>query len=382
MSLKVPFHLPLVGEDEKREVLESLESGWLTAGPKVKAFEAAFAEHVGARHAIAVSSCTAALHLALLGAGVGPGDEVLTTPLTFCATVNTILETGARPVLVDVDPRTLCMDPEAAARAITPRTRALLPVHYAGYPAPLGAFRDLATKHGLALVDDAAHALGTAVAGVPVGLGTLATCFSFYATKNLATGDGGMVTTDDDELAARLRKLALHGMSRDAWKRFTADGSWRYDVEMLGYKYNMTDPAAALGLAQLRRFQAMQERRLALAGVYDEAMEALGLVAPPRPDVEEGTHAWHLYVVRLVAGGWSFGRDRLIEELKARGIGTSVHYIPIHHHSFYQRELGVRPGDFPHCDAAADTMLSLPLYPRMSDDDQRLVLEALEACRA
>ncbi|MEB3237024.1 MAG: DegT/DnrJ/EryC1/StrS family aminotransferase [Candidatus Sericytochromatia bacterium] len=382
MTLKVPFHLPLVGEDEKREVLESLESGWLTAGPKVKAFEAAFAEHVGARHAIAVSSCTAALHLALLGAGVGPGDEVLTTPLTFCATVNTILETGARPVLVDVDLRTLCMDPEAAARAITPRTRAMLPVHYAGYPVPLAAFRELAERHGVALIDDAAHALGTFVADEPVGRGTLATCFSFYATKNLATGDGGMVTTEDDALATRLRKLALHGMSRDAWKRFTAEGSWRYDVEMLGYKYNLTDPAAALGLAQLRRFAAMQERRLELARVYDAALPDLGLVLPPRPEPGEGTHAWHLYVVRLEAGAWSIDRDRLIEELKVRGIGTSVHYIPIHHHSFYRSELGVAPGDFPHCDAAADTMLSLPLYPRMSDADQALVLEALEACRA
>ncbi|MEB3300228.1 MAG: DegT/DnrJ/EryC1/StrS aminotransferase family protein [Candidatus Sericytochromatia bacterium] len=381
MTLKVPFHLPWVGEDEKREVLEALDSGWLTAGPKVKAFEAAFAEVTGARHAVAVSSCTAALHLALLGAGVGPGDEVLTTPLTFCATVNTILETGARPVLVDVDPRTLCMDPEAAERALTPRTRALLPVHYAGYPAPLGAFRELAERHGLALIDDAAHALGTFVRGVPVGRGTLATCFSFYATKNLATGDGGMVTTEDDELAAKMRKLALHGMSRDAWKRFSADGSWRYDVELLGYKYNLTDPAAGLGLAQLRRFEDMQARRRMLAATYDARMADLGLIPPPRPDDPGDVHAWHLYVVRLEPGAWPQGRDQLIEELKVRGIGTSVHYIPIHHHSYYQAELGVRPGDFPHTDLAYVTMLSLPLYPRMTDDDQASVIEALVACR-
>jgi len=367
----IPYALPLIGDEEIQAVTEVLRSDWITTGPKTKLFEAVFSRFVDAPHGVALNSCTAALHLALLAAGVGPGDEVITTPLTFCATVNTILHVGATPVLADVDPVTLCLSPEAAEAKITPRTKAIIPVHYAGHPAEMDAFLALAETHGLALIEDAAHAVGTSYRGRKVGSIGDYTAFSFYATKNLTTAEGGMLTTPHEEAADRIRVLGLHGISRDAWKRYTAAGSWYYEVQEAGFKYNMTDMAAALGLAQLARFEAMQEVRKDYAARYNEAFGTLdALDLPPKADEANGdVHAWHLYVIRLNAEALTIDRDAFLDALKEEGIGTSVHFIPITHHPFYQRTLGVTPADTPVASAAYSRMLSLPLYPKMTPED-------------
>ncbi|MNR80313.1 UDP-4-amino-4-deoxy-L-arabinose--oxoglutarate aminotransferase [compost metagenome] len=367
----IPYALPLIGEEEIQAVTEVLRSDWITTGPKTKQFEADFAHFVDAPHAVALNSCTAALHLALLAAGVGPGDEVITTPLTFCATVNTILHVGATPVLADVDPVTLCLSPEAAAAKITPRTKAIIPVHYAGHPAEMDAFLALAQEHGLAIIEDAAHAVGTSYRGRKVGSIGDYTAFSFYATKNLTTAEGGMLTTPHAEAADRIRVMGLHGISRDAWKRYTAAGSWYYEVQEAGFKYNMTDMAAALGLAQMARFDAMQQVRRCYADRYNQAFAGLSaLELPPGADEAKGdVHAWHLYVIRLNPEALTIDRDAFLDALKEEGVGTSVHFIPITHHPFYQRTLGVSPTDTPVATAAYSRMLSLPLYPKMTPDD-------------
>lgn len=377
----IPYALPLIGDEEIQAVTEVLRSDWITTGPKTKLFEAEFARFVDAPHGVALNSCTAALHLALLAAGVGPGDEVITTPLTFCATVNTILHVGATPVLADVDPVTLCLSPEAAEAKITPRTKAIIPVHYAGHPAEMDAFLALAEAHGLAIIEDAAHAVGTSYRGRKVGSIGDYTAFSFYATKNLTTAEGGMLTTPHEEAADRIRVLGLHGISRDAWKRYTAAGSWYYEVQEAGFKYNMTDMAAALGLAQLSRFEAMQEVRKDYAARYNEAFGALdALDLPPKADEAKGdVHAWHLYVVRLKAEALTIDRDAFLDALKEEGIGTSVHFIPITHHPFYQRTLGVTPADTPVASAAYSRMLSLPLYPKMTPEDVSEVIRRTTA---
>ncbi|MBU6427493.1 MAG: DegT/DnrJ/EryC1/StrS aminotransferase family protein [Cyanobacteria bacterium REEB65] len=372
---QVPYALPLLGEEEIAQVVDALRSGWVTTGPKTAEFERRFAEYVAAPHAVALNSCTAALHLALLGAGVGPGDEVVTTPLTFCATVNTILHVGARPVLADVDPKTLCLSPEQAAAKLSDRTKAIVPVHYAGCPADMAAFVELARSKGLKTVEDAAHAIGTYSRDRRVGAIGDFTCFSFYATKNLTTGEGGMLTTADAEAASRLRQLGLHGMSRDAWKRYTNAGSWQYQVEAAGFKYNLTDIAAGLGLAQLDRFEAMQRVRESYVARYDAAFAEAGFELPAKSDLPGDRHSWHLYVLRIDPLQLAIDRGQFIEELKAVGVGTSVHFIPIHLHPFYQQELGVRPGDFPVVERAYSRMFSLPLYPKMTDDDVDYVIE-------
>lgn len=372
---QIPYALPLIGDEEIAQVVDSLRSGWITTGPKTREFEQRFARYVGASHAIGLNSCTAALHLALLAAGVGPGDEVVTTPLTFCATVNTILHVGARPVLADVDPQTLCLSPQSAQERMTGRTKVLLPVHYAGCPADLDAFVHLAADRKIKVVEDAAHAIGTMSRGRPVGAIGDYTCFSFYATKNLTTGEGGMLTTEDGEASDQLRKLGLHGMSRDAWKRYTNAGSWQYQVEAAGFKYNLTDIAAGLGLAQLDRFEAMQEVRLRYVRRYNEAFCDAGFELPADSTLPGDRHSWHLYVLRLDPLKLTLERGQFIEELKDRGVGTSVHFIPIHLHPFYQQELGVRPGDFPVTERAYSRMVSLPLYPKMTESDVDYVIE-------
>ncbi|MBI6546132.1 MAG: DegT/DnrJ/EryC1/StrS family aminotransferase [Cyanobacteria bacterium NC_groundwater_1444_Ag_S-0.65um_54_12] len=370
----VPYALPYLADEEIAGVVAALRSGWITTGPQVKEFEQRFARHVKAPQAIALNSCTAALHLALLGAGVGPGDEVITTPLTFCATVNTILHVGARPVLADVDPRTLCLSPDAAAAKITPRTKALLPVHYAGCPADMAAFLHLAQEHRLAVIEDAAHAIGTEYNNQPIGALGDFTCFSFYATKNLTTGEGGMLTGKDESTTERLRKLALHGMSRDAWQRYSLAGSWAYQVEMAGFKYNMTDLAAALGLAQLERFAWLQQIREGYVARYQSAFAESGFELPPQSPRPGDRHSWHLYILRLDPCQLTIERGDFIKQLQAVGIGTSVHFIPIHLHPYYQQELGVRPGDFPVTERAYSRMLSLPLYPKLSEEDVSYVI--------
>ena len=379
----LPFSPPAVGEDEIAEVVEALRSGWITTGPKAGQFEAAFAARLGAPGALGLNSCTAGLHTALATLGIGPGDEVITTPMTFAASVNVIEHVGARPVLVDVEHDTLNIDPAAVERAITPRTRALLPVHFAGHPAELDPLSDLARQHGLAVIEDAAHALPAAYRGRPVGSGANPVSFSFYATKNLTTGEGGMLT-GDAEFLARARVLSLHGMDRDGWKRYAKGGNWFYEIVAPGFKYNMTDIQAGMGLAQLRRLDAMQQRRREVVGLYHEAFrdeEALELPVE-RAHVE---HAWHLYVVRLRLDRLRIDRDQVIRELTARNIGTSVHFIPVHLHPWYRERYSYVPGQFPVAYASYLRTVSLPLHPGLTDEDAgdvtRAVLDVIERFR-
>jgi dTDP-4-amino-4,6-dideoxygalactose transaminase len=315
------------------------------------------------------------MHTALASLGIGPGDEVITTPITFAATANVIEHVGARPVLVDVEPDTLNIDPERVAAAITPRTRALLPVHYTGHPAELDALEALARPRGLALIEDAAHALPASYRGRMIGSGKNPVAFSFYATKNLTTAEGGMLTADPAFLDGA-RILALHGMSRDAWKRYDQGGSWRYEVVAPGFKYNMTDVASAIGLWQLRKQDRFHRRRVQVVEAYTQAFAADDALEPPvrRPHVD---HAWHLYVLRLRPDVLRITRDRFIDELTARNIGTSVHFIPIHLHPFYRKKYGYTPADFPVAFANYERLLSLPLHPGLTDQDVADVIEAV-----
>jgi len=371
----LPFAPPLIGEEEIEEVIDTLRSGWLTTGPKTRQFAEEFATYTQAPEALTVNSCTAALHLSLVALNVGAGDEVITTPLTFAASVNVIEHVGAKPVLVDVEPDTLNIDPQQIERAITGATRAIIAVHYAGHPVELDEIRAIAERHNVHLIEDAAHAIGAAYRGQPIGSGSNPACFSFYATKNLTTGEGGMLTGDDDFLD-RARTLSLHGMSREAWSRYAAGGKWAYDIVAPGYKYNMTDVQAALGLQQLRRFESMQQRRRDIVAQYQTVFENDPAFQTPvcRDHV---THAWHLYVLRLRNSDLNIDRNSLIDELTARNIGTSVHFIPIHIHSYYANKYGWKPDDFPVAMNNFKRMLSLPLSPKMTDHDVMDVIDAV-----
>jgi perosamine synthetase len=372
----IPFHLPTIGEEEINEVVETLRSGWLTTGPRVRRFEEAFAEYVGARHAVAVNSCTAGLHLALEAVGLRAGDEVIIPTYTFTATGEVVTYFGARPVLADCRADTLNIDAATIEPLITSRTRAIVPVHMAGQACDMDPILDLARGRGIHVIDDAAHALPTTYRGAPVGtLGAL-TVFSFYATKTITTGEGGMVTTDSERHAARVRQMSLHGLSGNAWTRYTDKGSWYYEVEEFGFKYNMTDLAAAIGIHQLRRADEIWKRRREIARQYSEAFRRLDRVVVPE-ELSYGTHAWHLYVLRLTPDGAPGGRDRLIRRLGEQGIGTSVHFIPLHLHPAYQRAWGYARGNFPVAEAAFDHAVSLPIYSRMTDPDVARVVEAV-----
>lgn len=370
------FYQPDVGEEEIQAVAETLRSGWLTVGPKTQEFERAFAEEVGAKHAIGLNSCTAALHLALDTLDLRPDDEVITCSLTFAATGATIIHAGGRPVLADCTADTLNIDPVDVERKITARTRAIVPVHFAGQPAAMDELHALACSKGLLVVEDAAHAIPATYRGRKVGSISAMTAFSFYATKNLTTGEGGMLTLDDEELANRIRIRRLHGMSRDAWKRYSASGSWRYDVSTPGYKYNMTDAAAAMGLVQLRRLGAMDARRHALAARYTQRLADVPelILQHVQPDVRS---AWHLFTVRLRPERLRVGRDEMIELLKANGVHVAVHFIPLHLHSFYRDRFGYTPESLPQATAVGNNIISLPLYTRMSDDDVDFACDTL-----
>jgi len=376
----IPFHVPLIEEDDMRAVREVLESRWITTGPKSVEFERQFARFIGARHAVAVSSGTAALHVALEAIGLRKDEEVVLPTMTFAATAEAVTYCNARPVLVDSEPDTFNLDPVLVERAITPRTRAIIPVHFAGHPCDMDRILKIARDHGLVVIEDAAHALSARYKGRMIGtLGDM-TCFSFYATKNITTGEGGMVTTENDGWADRMRVMRLHGISKDAWKRYSAEGSWRYEILAAGFKYNLTDMQAALGLSQLAKCQSMWARRCELAQRYTDALGTLDAFEVPssRTDVQ---HAWHLYVIRVCPGELRIHRDRVIEELKVRGIGASVHFIPLHLHPYYRDTRGYRPGDFPVAEDYFDRCISLPLYPAMKDEDQTRVIEALtEIC--
>jgi dTDP-4-amino-4,6-dideoxygalactose transaminase len=379
----LPFALPEIGEEEIAEVVDALRSGWVTTGPKTQRFERDFLAFLGrgtapdGLHAIAVNSATAGLHLALEAVGIGPGDEVITTTHTFTATAEVVRYLGADVKLVDIDPATLNIDPAAVEAAITPRTKAIVPVHYAGLAADMPALLAIARRHGLKVVEDAAHALPTTCGGELVGtLGSDATVFSFYANKTITTGEGGMLVTRDAALAARAKIMRLHGMNRDAFDRYTAKvPSWYYEVVAPGFKYNLTDIAAALGIHQLRRLPAFQLQRERLAGLMDAALSGLPLVLPPRPTQPGDSHAWHLYVVRL-ADGAGIERDRFIERLYEAGIGCSVHYIPLHLHPYWRDRYGLDPAQFPHSQHAYERMVSLPLYTRMTEADVMRVAAA------
>lgn len=355
-----------------------LRSGWLTTGLRARRFEEGIGRLVRARHGVALSSCTAALHLALTALGVRRGEAVLTTPYTFAATAQAIEHLGARPMFVDIDPASLNIAPANIERALRrqPKIRAIVPVHIGGLPCDMETILDLAHASRVSVVEDAAHALGASVGGRPIGSMSEATCFSFYATKNVTTGEGGMVTTNRRDLADRIRLLSLHGLSWSAGRRDARRASRRYDVVDLGFKYNMTDLSAAIGLAQLARFHEMQRRRRRIAGRYAAALspcEAFDLPATPAGT----THAWHLYILRLRTAMLRAGRDTLMRHLADRGIGTSVHFLPLHLFSYYRRRFGYRKGDFPHAERESARAVSLPLHPGLSRRDQGRVIEAL-----
>jgi dTDP-4-amino-4,6-dideoxygalactose transaminase len=377
----LPFALPDIGEAEIAEVVDTLKSGWVTTGPKAKRFEADFAAFLGdaSLQCISVNSATAGLHLALEALGIGPGDEVITTTHTFTATAEVVRYLGADVKLVDCDPVTLNIDPAAVEAAIGPRTRALVPVHFAGRAADMARLLAIAQSHGLKVVEDAAHALPTTSGGALVGtLASDATVFSFYANKTITTGEGGMLVTRDAALAARARVMRLHGISRDAFERFSAQvPSWYYEIVAPGFKYNLTDIAAALGIHQLRRVNDFQRKREQLVAWYSQALQGLPLLLPAGPAPGD-VHAWHLYVVRLAEGA-PLGRDRLIEALYAQGIGCSVHYIPLHLQPYWRDRYGLRPGQFPNSQRAYERMLSLPLYTRMTEGDVERVARALRS---
>ncbi len=378
----IPVCRPDIGEDEINEVVETLRSGWLATGRRTARFEDDFRTYAGARHALATSSCTAALHLALEGLGVGPGDEVVTSPLTFCATVNSILHVGAEPVLADIDPDGN-LDPAAVAAALTPRTRAVLPVHLAGLPCAMEPLWRLAAEHGLLLIEDAAHAVGARFQGRPIGAldgraaESDAVAFSFYAGKNMTTGEGGMLTTADDALAERIRSLRLHGITKDAWARYSADGAWSYEVLEPGFKYNLSDLQSAIGLHQLRKLDANNRRRRALAARYNEAFADVEEVAAP-VERDDRLHAWHLYVLTLRLDRLRIDRAEFIRRLRAYNIGASVHFIPIPLHRAYRGRAGLAPERCPRALALYPRLVSLPLYPSMTFEQVDAVVGAVK----
>jgi len=372
----IEFARPAVSDAELESVLDVLRSGWLTTGPRVHDFERAVERRLGRGHAVATNSCTAALHLGLVLHGVGQGDEVVTTPLTFCSTANVVEHVGARLALADIDPTTWNLDPAAAAAAVTRQTRAVIPVHYAGRPVDVGSFRAIAQRANAALIEDAAHAFGAVSREGAVGTTGDITAFSFYATKNLSTGEGGMLLTPDEGLAQRARTLALHGMSRDAWKRYGRGGKAHYDVLAPGFKYNMMDIQAALGLAQLDRFDALQARRAAIWRAYDEGLADLPLRLPAPADAGT-THAHHLFTVLVVPGECGCTRDELAASLASDGISTSVHFQAIHRFTYYAERYGYRPGQFPHAEFVADHTLSLPLSAAMRPDEAERVVATI-----
>jgi perosamine synthetase len=378
----IPFFVPSITGAERDLVAEVLASGWLTSGPRVRAFEEAFAHPVGAEHAVALNSCTAAMHLALVAADIGPGDEVIVPTLTFTATAEVVDHVGATPVLVDVDAATLCVSPDAVAAAVTDRTRAVMPMHYGGQACDLDGVR-AAVGASVLIVADAAHAFPPSFGDRVIGGDSVAdsTAFSFYANKTITTGEGGMLTTDDGDRAARVRRLSLHGLSDDAWRRFENPAPWDYDVIEAGFKDNLTDVAAALGLAQLARADELAGRRRSLAARYQAALgdhPLLELVRVTRPQ----DSAWHLFAVLLDLDRLDCDRNGIVAELTEAGIGTSVHYRPLHLHTWYRKTFGYRSDDFPVASDAFDRLVSLPLYPDLAPEGVDRVVDVLSGALA
>ncbi len=370
------FGAPAIAEAEIQEVVASMTSGWLGTGPKVAQFERDFAAYSRAAHAIAVNSCTAALHLSLVAAKLSPGDEVITSPLTFCATVNAIIHAGATPVLADIDPLTMNLDPQQVAARITPKTRVILPIHFAGRPCPMDAIVQLAADHGLTLIEDCAHAIETEYKGRKAGTFGDFGCFSFYVTKNVVTGEGGMILTKRAEDAARLKTLSLHGMTRDAWKRFGTEGFKHYQVIECGFKYNMMDLQAAIGIHQLNRVETSWQRRQAIWHRYNESFANLPIHLPPAPEPDT-RHAYHLYTVLIDQAETGISRDAFLDAMTAHNIGVGVHYLSLPEHPYYQQTFGWQPEDVPHAMRVGRQTVSLPLSAKLTDDDVDDVVRAV-----
>ncbi|HNY41934.1 MAG TPA: DegT/DnrJ/EryC1/StrS family aminotransferase [Bryobacteraceae bacterium] len=385
--MKVPFHRPSLGTEEIEAVNLTLASGWLTTGPRTAEFEQEFKDYVGVPNALAVNSCTAGLHLALAALGLGPGDEVITTPLTFCATVNVIMHTGATPVLADIGPDGN-IDPESIASRITNRTRALLPVHYAGLPCKMDDIWSLARDRGLYVVEDCAHSLGATYHGaqtgsspLPEGRGSDAAAYSFYATKNITTGEGGMVVTPHSAIADKMKVLCLHGISRDAWNRYSDKGNWYYEVGEPGFKYNMSDIQSAIGIEQLRKLERFTECRERHVKLYDKLLGGVEhFELPPRND--ESRHAWHIYALRLNLDRLRIDRAEFMDQLRERGIGASVHFIPIPMHPFFREHADLPHNACPEAMALYPRLISLPLFPSMTEEEVTYVAESVKAIAA
>lgn len=372
----LPFSQPWIGEEEIGGVVEVLKSGWLTTGRKTLEFEEEFSKYIGVSYSLAFNSCTGGLHCALAALGIGPGDEVITSVFTFSATANVVCHLGAEPVFVDIDPLTLNIDPKKIEEKISPRTKAIIPVHYSGRPCAMDEILSLAKKYNLFVVEDAAHALGAIYKGKMIGaLNSQVACFSFYPTKCITTGEGGMNTTSSPDLASKMKTWRLHGISRDAWDRYQKGGSWYYEVVSPGYKYNLTDIASAIGLAQLKKTEDFQQRREQIALRYLEALKNFPFILPP--PFGEGRHAWHLFPIQLKLEELKCSREEFIEALLRENIGTSVHFIPLHLMPFYQKK-GWKKGDFPHAEEVFRRIISLPLFPKMSEEDQESVILALK----
>lgn len=378
MKHYIHFAQPLFGREEKKEVLDALDSGWVTLGPRTKQFEENFANYIGAKYAIAVSSCTAALHLSLIIASIKPGDEVITTPFTFAATLNTILHAGATPIFVDIEPKTFLIDVSKIEAKITKKTKAIIPVHYAGQPVDMNQIAKLAKKYNLIIIEDAAHALGTEYKGRKVGSFGNLTCFSFHPIKNISTGDGGMITTNNKAYAKRLKVLRLHGMSKDAWKRHDSTGSWKYDIEEAGYKYNMTDIQAALGIHQLKKLDSFIKKREEYAQIYDKALSKIPEITIPYV-LDNIRHARNLYTIMIGTKNLKIDRDELVELLKQANIGVSVYFVPLHLLSLYKRKYNFKKGDFPIAETIYEKIISLPLYPKMKKKEVIYVIETLRS---
>ena len=372
----IPFHAPEIGDAEIESVVETLRSGWLTSGTKVKRFEDDFAEYVGSKHAVAVNSGTAALHLALDAIGIRQDDEVIVPTMTFTATAEVVLYFKAKPVLVDCQRDTLNLDPNQIEAVITSKTKAIIPVHFGGQPCDMTSILEIAKTHKLYVVEDAAHALPASYEGKKIGTIGDITCFSFYATKTITTGEGGMATTENSEWAERMRMMSLHGISHDAWKRYTKEGSWYYEILNPGFKYNLTDIAAAIGIEQLKKCDEFRKAREKIAKIYDTSFADLEEIHTPvrRSDTE---HAWHLYVIQLNLDHLQITRNQFIDALREEGIGTSVHFIPLHLHPYYRDNFGYQPSDFPNASSAFERIVSLPIYPKMTEADVESVIGAV-----
>lgn len=373
------FGAPNFGEEEIAEVVDTLKSGWISTGPKTAKFEREFADYVGAKYAVGLNSCTAGLHLSLVVSGIRQGDEVIVPSLTFGATANVVEHVGARPIIVDIDPATLCIDPKQIEKAITPRTRAIIPVHYGGMPCAMDEIGALAKAHQLLVIEDAAHAIGTKYKGRTIGSISPLTNFSFYANKNLSTAEGGMVTTDDPALEEKLRVYHLHGLSRDAWKRYHTKEFSMSEIVVPGYKYNMTDLQASLGLHQLRKQEQFIARREEIAAYYDEAFSEFGgmVHSVARPHDGANRHVLHLYVLLLDVARLKVSRNQFISALLAENIGASMHFYPLHMHPFYREKYGYKPDDLPVARRVGESVLSLPLVPQMDDRDAQDVVAAV-----